>query len=123
METFYAQALWTASQKKGADAKKIVAQLSSRLKEQGRLKLLPGILRELKRIEARNAKLGSLVEVAHEKDSTQALKAAASYGIHADKVHVNASLIKGWRASANGKLVDVSAKRELIDLYRKITTS
>jgi hypothetical protein len=71
METFYAQALWTASQKKGADAKKIVAQLSSRLKEQGRLKLLPGILRELKRIEARNAKLGSLVEVAHEKDSTQ----------------------------------------------------
>jgi F0F1-type ATP synthase delta subunit len=117
----YAQALWNASQKEGADAKKIVAQLAKNLESQGRVKLLPAILRSFQRISARKTKLGMTVEVAHASESAKALKEAAAHGIHAEHAVVNESLIKGWRASGNGKIVDTSAKRSLIELYRSIT--
>lgn len=122
MTELYAQALFNAAHKDGADAKKLVANLTKHLGIQGRTKLLPGILRSLQRLEARNAKLASVVEVAHAGESAKALKAAAAVGIHAAHAQVNESLIKGWRASSNSKLADASAKRSLIDLYRSITT-
>ncbi|MBA3789116.1 F0F1 ATP synthase subunit delta [Patescibacteria group bacterium] len=123
MTNLYAQALWTASQQEGADAKKLVKNLTEHLKEQGRLKLLPSILADLKRLDARNTKLAASVEVAHEREAPTALKEAVARGIHAEKAHVNVSLIKGWRASGQGMLIDASAKRELIELYRSITTA
>ncbi len=117
----YAQALYTAAHQEGADPKALVAHLRSSLEKQGRVKLLPGILHKLTQIEARQAKLMPLVEVAHAGESAGALKGAAHYGIHAEHTHVNPSLIKGWRATGNGKLIDHSAKRSLIELYRSIT--
>jgi F0F1-type ATP synthase delta subunit len=117
----YAEALWNASQQEGADAKKIIVHLSKSLDAQGRIKLLPGILRSFQRIAERNTKLGGIVEVAHAGESAKALKEAAAYGIHAEHAHVNPSLIKGWRATGNGKIIDTSAKRSLIELYRSIT--
>ena len=69
MKNPYAQALYNAAQKDGADAKDLVARLVKLLEKQGRSKLLPSILQDLQRIEARNAKVDSVVEVAHEKDS------------------------------------------------------
>jgi F0F1-type ATP synthase delta subunit len=118
----YAQVLWNASQKEGADPKQLVAHLAKHLESQGRIKLLPGILRSFQRLAERNTKLSTSVEVAHASESEKALKEAAAHGIHVEQVTVNPSLIKGWRASGNGKLVDASAKRSLIELYRSITT-
>jgi F0F1-type ATP synthase delta subunit len=120
-ETF-AQALYSLAQKDGADAKKLVTQLKTYLAESGRIKLLPSILQELRKIEAREAKLMPAVEVALEKDAAKALSEADAAGVHVAKATINPSLISGWRAMGNGKLYDNSAKRSLIEVYRKITT-
>ncbi len=121
----YAQAIWNMSQSEHADAKKIVARISAHLKETGRLKLLPQILVELKKIEARHSKAVSTVEVASEREAPEALRAAAKFGITATKATVNDSLISGWRAfgKVNGKetLVDHTSKRSLLELYHAIT--
>jgi hypothetical protein len=62
------------------------------------------------------------VEVAHQKDAAHALKEAKEFGIEAEHAHVNASLLAGWRGRKGGILIDRSAKRALIDLYRTITS-
>jgi F0F1-type ATP synthase delta subunit len=122
MQKLYAQALYTEAQKSGADAKALVGNLVKHLKETGREKLLPHILKELAHIEAKHAKLEPIVEVAHQKDASHALEEAKAHGIHAAHAHVNHDLVTGWRASAGGKLIDHSGKQTLIDLYQKITT-
>lgn len=120
MEKEYAQAL-SESIKRGSDDAKLVDGLMKHLKEEGRMKLLPGILRELKRLQARDAKLAPSVEVASEAEGGAALAAASSAGITAPRVSVNPSLIRGWRARSGSTLVDRSAKKALVDLYQKIT--
>jgi F0F1-type ATP synthase delta subunit len=122
MDKLYAKALDDLAHRDGANVKKLVADLTSHLKETGRTKLLPGILRQLKVIEARRAKLAPSVEVASEKESAHALKEAAARGISASKAQVNHALIKGWRARSGGTLIDKSAKRGLIDIYRNVTS-
>lgn len=120
MEKVYAQAIENLLAK-GGEEKNVVKDLTAHLKATGRMKLLPRILRELKVLEARKGHLTSVVEVASEKEAHHALSEAKKHGIEAAKAHVNHSLIKGWRARSGGMLVDLSAKRGLIDLYRKVT--
>ena len=69
------------------------------LKRTGRLKLLPQVLRELRRDEARTKKFAPRRETAVE----------------------NPSLISGWRTIENGILTDHTGKSALIDMYKKIT--
>ncbi len=121
MEKLYAKALNELARKDGAKLKELVAQLMSHLTATGRTKLLPGILRELKVIEARAAKLAPSVEVASEKEAAHALAEAKAAGISVPVAHVNHALIKGWRARSGGTLIDRSAKRGLIDIYRNVT--
>jgi F0F1-type ATP synthase delta subunit len=121
----YAQAIWNLAHEEGADIKSIVKRVEAHLTESGRLKLLPQILIALKKIEARQTKVTSMVEVASEHEAPAALKAAAAHGIHATKAVINDSLISGWRATGSvegkGKLIDNSAKRELLELYQAVT--
>lgn len=119
MDKEYALAL-AQSLKNGTDEKTLVAGLVAHLKAEGRMKLLPGILRELKKLDAQQAK-ASVIEVASEGESAEALSAAKEAGITTTSVSVNPSLITGWRARENGTLVDRSAKQALVDLYQKIT--
>ncbi|MEK7602236.1 MAG: F0F1 ATP synthase subunit delta [Patescibacteria group bacterium] len=121
MEKLYAKALTQLAHSEGADTKKLVEQLVKELTASGRTKLLPEILRELRVLEAKEAKRAPSVEVAHEKESTEALAEAKKLGIEVSKAHVNHALISGWRARSGGTLIDRSAKRGLIDLYRKVT--
>lgn len=74
-------------------------ELKAHLERTGRIKLLPAILRELRTKEARQKLLAPRKETVKE----------------------NPSLISGWRSLENGVLVDRSAKRALVDIYRKIT--
>jgi len=104
-----------------ADEKKIVATLVQHLEETGRTKLLPRIARELAILEARRAKLAPQVEVASEGEAHTALAEAKAAGIEVSKATVNHALIKGWRARNGGTLIDKSAKRGLIDIYRNVT--
>lgn len=73
--------------------------LIAHLKRTGRLKLLPKILQELKRDEARKQKTGPRKETAKE----------------------HPELISGWRSIEQGQLIDRTGKRALIEIYQKIT--
>jgi len=76
------------------DYKKFIAHL----KRTGRLKLLPQVLAELKREEARAAKCAPRVETARK----------------------NPTLISGSRSLKDGILIDRTGKRALLDMYQKI---
>jgi hypothetical protein len=97
-----------------------VHKLILHLRSAGRLRMLPQIVRELRKIAARKHALRPRVEVAHEKEATSALAAAAARGIDAPRALVNPALISGWRAQKAGILVDRSTKRALVDIYQNI---
>lgn len=121
MEKAYAQAIQTI-QRKGTSESEIVSTLVAHLKSTGRTKLLPRILRQLRILQSRSRLQASLVEVATEAEAKEALALARAQGIEATTAVVNPALIRGWRARKDGVLVDHSAKRSLIDLYRRITS-
>ncbi len=120
MEKTYAKALYTLATKDGADHKTLVDTLVAHLKETGRLKLLPRILLELKRLDARASALTNILEVASEKEVAQAVAEAKELGITVAP-SVNDSLVSGWRARVGSRVVDRSGKRALLDLYKRIT--
>ena len=99
-----------------------VTKLILHLKSAGRMKMLPEIARELKKIAARRHALRPLVEVAHKKEEAAGLRAAAEFGIIARHAHVNPDLIHGWRARSGGTLIDHSAKRALLHIYQQIAS-
>jgi len=71
--------------------------LVAHLEKTGRMKLLPRVLRELKMHAARAEKLVSKKETAKQ----------------------NPALISGWRSIENGVLTDTTAKRALLEIYKK----
>jgi F0F1-type ATP synthase delta subunit len=121
MEKVYAQALRDLGSREGAKGAALAEKLVAHLKATGRIKLLPHILRELRRLEQRSLKKAVRVEVAHQSEAAEALTRAHTYGVVATKAHVNHDLIRGWRAQGDSVLIDHSAKQGLIDLYRKVT--
>ena len=121
MEKTYAHAVESAIAK-GASEKDVADSLIAHLKEAGRTKLLPKILRELTILRAKQTATAPHVEVASEKEKTAALTEARALGINAKEATINPSLIRGWRARTGSQLVDRSAKRALTDLYRRIAS-
>lgn len=121
MEKEYAHAIASMSRKAGADEAVLVSGLVKHLKATGRIKLLPGIVRELKRENGRREKLAPVLEVASASEEAEAKATLSKEGIAVEKTVVNPSLIQGWRAQAGGLLWDHSAKRALTDIYKKIT--
>lgn len=121
MEKEYAQAIATMSRQSGRDQAALADGLIVHLRKTGRSKMLPGILRELTRAKEREAKLAPVLEIATESETAAATAFLAKEGVDIKKVEVNPSLIRGWRARANGLLWDHSAKRALTDIYKKIT--
>jgi F0F1-type ATP synthase delta subunit len=122
MERTYAQALFELSQKPGADPHVLVEQLVAHLKETGRMKLLPRIARELKRLDSRAQSFGVHLEVASEAEVASAEAEARALGIEA-RATVNPSLVTGWRARLGSRIIDRSGKRALLELYRQILRS
>ena len=100
-----------------------ITKLFRHLKSAGRMNMLPKIVHELRRVCARRRALAPRVEVAHKKDSCEALSQAALLGFPAREAQVNPALIHGWRAMGGGKIVDRSAKSALIKVYQKVVTT
>lgn len=121
MEKEYAQAIATMSRTSGQSESVLVDGLLKHLSATGRMKLLPAILRELKRLQERTQRLAPTLEVARPEDEAAARAYLTQEGVAVSTVVVNPSLIRGWRARANGLLWDRSAKRALTDIYSKIT--
>jgi F0F1-type ATP synthase delta subunit len=111
----------TAEIEDKATADAVVTKLIMHLKSMGRMKMLPQIAKELRKVAERRYALRPRVEVAHEKDTEVALRAASHAGIVATHASVNPALIHGWRARSANMLVDHSAKRALLQIYQKVT--
>jgi len=125
MEKLYAQALFTLAQKSatnGTSADELVKHLVAHLQSTGKQKLLPRILREMKRLDARHQSFSESLEVASEQEVASAERAAKELGITASAT-INSSLVSGWRARAGSRVIDRSGKRTLIDLYRFIANA
>ncbi|MFZ2500937.1 MAG: hypothetical protein WAW90_03060 [Minisyncoccia bacterium] len=105
-----------------ATADSAITKLILHLKSVGHMNMLEEVAHELRKVAARRHALRPRVEVASIKESAVALRSAAALGISAQEVQVNHSLIRGWRAQGNGKLVDHSAKYALTQIYQKVTT-
>lgn len=119
MENLYATVIQNLLAK-GMKEDAVMNNLMAHLKENGRVKLLPGILRSLKTLMARKQTLGATVEVAKKEDAKKALSEAKALGIEAEEAIVNPILLSGWRGRKEGTLVDRSGKRALTDIYRSI---
>jgi len=121
MHTAYARAI-QALLKKGTSEAQLVTALFKHLKDTGRVKLLPGIVHALREQQQKNAFENPLLEIAKKDDTAEALREAESMGMSNPRVVINPDLISGWRARKGSVLIDQSAKRSLIDLYRRITS-
>lgn len=119
MHDSYATAL-TNVISSGTSEATAVENMVTYLKREGKMKMLPGIVRALKKHAARGAKLAPVVEVAHQSEASAALTEAKAHGIVAAHAVVNHDLVSGWRAHASGKLVDQSGKRMLTDIYQNV---
>jgi len=113
MEKQYAQALDSLIAS-GMKEEEAFIKLVAHLKEKGRLKILPQLLRELETQAKRKQSREPMLEVANEKVKTTSEAGKA-------KRVVNESLLSGWRLTTADTLIDRSGKRALIDMYRKIT--
>ena len=127
MESAYAQALWKMVES-GMPPVKAVHALRDLLKACGREALLPRIGWSFARIAEREGKrTGVTLSVAREKDERAAKNAVkdiiAKLGIEPKEVnvHVDDSLIGGWRLEGRETLVDASHKSELQKLYNCVT--
>jgi F0F1-type ATP synthase delta subunit len=121
MEQAYAQALERLASTKTMGESELYEKLRAHLVATGRLKLLPGLLRELRKGAAQRTAQASVLEVASEGERTEAEAAAKALGVDAT-AQVNPDLIRGWKLTADGVLTDRSARHSLIDLYRRVTS-
>ncbi|HUX81133.1 MAG TPA: F0F1 ATP synthase subunit delta [Candidatus Paceibacterota bacterium] len=118
----YTRLLEAAAETGSAEVAQVaVTKLMMHLQSSGRVNMLPQIVRELRKVAAYRHTLRPRVEVASQKEAPEALSAAAEFGIHAPEATINPSLIRGWRAQENGRLIDHSAKHALAHIYQKVT--
>jgi F0F1-type ATP synthase delta subunit len=128
METAYAQALFKMIDK-GSDPKKAVVALHEMLVKRGRQVLLPRIAHAFSRIAMRErARSGMTLVVADAKDekhaATEAKKVLTKMGVdhrgHIE-IKVDESLVGGWVIEGDGRLIDASYKKQLMDIYNAAT--
>jgi F0F1-type ATP synthase delta subunit len=122
MEQAYAQALYRAIVN-GTDPKKAVHALSEKLKREGRFALMHRIAKAFARVAEREGdKSRTRLFVAREHDAHAALAAAAKFtAVEKHDVHVDETLIGGWRLEISDTLVDASYKKHLLDIFNRVT--
>ena len=103
----------------GMSPKDAVAAIAKVLRTRGRLALLPRVGRAFARMSAQGvAKSQSRITVARTEDAETARKAS---GLVNASIHVDDSLIGGWRIEHGDTLVDVSYKKHLLTMYNRAT--
>lgn len=116
----YAKAIDLLIRQRGMKDDEVFRRLTEHLRATGRMKLLPQLLSELRRLEKRNAAHLPVLEAATEKERGEAEAAAKEVGVSTRAV-INPDLVTGWRLVGANILIDRSGKRALLDLYRAIT--
>ena len=128
MEQAYAQVLWKLVER-GMTPVQALAQLQRLLVSHGREALLSRIARAFARIAERESRKNDMIlSVAHEKHERVArheskeILTALKLDTDGLKPQVDDTLIGGWRLEGKGILVDVSDKRQLLELYNRVTS-
>lgn len=118
MENGYAGALMRLIEK-GVSPKEAVGSIERALRLRGRVLLLPRVGRAFARMSAQKVtKSQSLITVARAEDEEVARKAS---GFTEAVVHIDPSIIGGWRAERADTLVDASYKKHLLAIYNRAT--
>ncbi len=127
MEIAYAQALWDVIAG-GGNPKQAVASVRESLVANGRQHLLPRIVRAFKRIAERELRKSRVtLSVASKKDLTavprtfnKVFKQAGIDTKHIETV-IDESLVGGWRLEGQEQLIDASYKKQLLEIYNRVT--
>ncbi|KKW20123.1 MAG: hypothetical protein UY63_C0001G0028 [Parcubacteria group bacterium GW2011_GWA2_51_10] len=129
MPDSYAKALWVTIQR-GAKSKEAVESIRQILERDGRMALLPRIVRSLQRHAAREGRReGVVLSVARQEDARRARSEIGGLlpemGIRKDEVttQIDEHLIGGWRLEGRDRLADASYKKYLLDMYNAATKS
>lgn len=129
MDKAYATALWRIIQD-GVAPKKAVKSVHEALVARGRAGLLPRISKAFARLASRAEMKDSVIlKIAKEKDKKTAVKKIktllADKNIKASEVSVSIdeNLIGGWRLEGRELLRDASYKKQLLDIYEKVSNA
>ncbi len=122
MENAYAQALYEAI-RAGTEPKAAIERLVSQLGREKREELLPRIAKAFSRVAQReSAKDRTALYVAKAHDAEKAIDAAGRHAkVEKRDVHVDETLIGGWRLEHQDMLVDASYKKHLLDIFNRVT--
>ena len=129
MENAYAQALWNVIQK-GTKPDDAVRVLHEKLRGEGREALMPRIALAFSRLAQKESNRETVTltvaNKSHEHAARQEAFAAPARSHLAEKgvtVHVDPTLIGGWRLEGAEELIDASYKKHLLAIYRASTRS
>ena len=127
MDKAYATALWKIIES-GVTAKKGVMTLHEALVARGRIGLLPRIAKAFARLASRAEMKDSVVlKIARERDKKTAFKEVKSLladeSIKSSEVRtsIDENLIGGWRLEGRELLRDASYKKQLLDIYERVS--
>jgi F0F1-type ATP synthase delta subunit len=127
----YAEALYEATTgAEEATQDRLIANLMRILEEQGHRKLLPSILREYEHLVTRRlVRERAVLRVARSDDREKLAEAISrdTERIGVDPAqcvtHIDESVVGGYAIEANGKRIDRTHKRALLELYTKLVTT
>ena len=125
MENAYATSLWKVIEK-GMKPTDAVRAMHTKLASEGREALLPRIARAFERLAAQKSGRDAVtLTVADSAHAHASQKDAAAHGFDMKDVemHVDPTLIGGWRLEGREQLVDASYKKHLLAIYRATTHS
>lgn len=122
MEREYAQAVLEVA-KRGMQPKELVKNLENTLRSRGHLQLSHKIAHALREAERRMGRGSeSTLTIAKESEVASAKAEAAEHiDTNAVRIVTDDSLIGGWVLATPNTRVDASFKKQLLDLYQKIT--
>lgn len=119
MEQAYAQALWELLQR-GEKPKEAVTKIQKALSVRGRASLMPAVGRAFERLAQRETlKTRSVLVIARKGDEHKARKES---GAKDAELHIDETIIGGWKLFDKGQLRDESWKSALMSIYNSATT-
>jgi len=116
----YAQALYN-SLRVSKNKSETVDEFISILRNHGKMKALPTILKEIERLYAKEYSKEPILYIAKKEYEATALKLLKEKISTDPIVKVNDFLIGGWRFVGANMLIDNSYKAALLKLYKQIT--
>lgn len=122
----YARAIYEAHEESATSDAEFIANVMQALKRRHHAKILPQILEEYRKYEMAAEAQGLTLRLAQESERQKALAALKELDATEEKearTIIDQNLIKGFVVEGKDFRYDASAKRTLIDLYKRLIAS